>query len=159
LGTTKLEEFLTRHKQVGVDTMVFVYHLQDHPTYAHLTQSIFAAWENGQNSGVTSVITVLEILVKPKKDGNFEAVRDYRELLMTYPNLHIVDVDINVAILAAGLRAKYAIRTADALQIAAAVNVGASGFITNDEQLKRVAHEGLKVLVLDDLLKVDKIAK
>ena len=32
-----------------------------------------------------------------------------------------------------------------------------SGFITNDEQLKQVAEIGLEVILLDDLLKVDRI--
>jgi len=32
-----------------------------------------------------------------------------------------------------------------------------SGFITNDEQLKQVADEGIDVLLLDDLLEVDTI--
>jgi len=157
LGRRALEEFLSRHKQVGADTMVFIYHLQDHLTYAPLTQAIFEAWEEGRNSGVTSVITVLEILVKPKRERNSDAARDYQGLLTTYPNLHILDVDLTVACLAADLRAKYAIRTPDALQIAAALHAGASGFITNDEQLKRVADEGIEVLLLEDLLKVDRI--
>lgn len=157
MGTRALEEFLSRHKQVGADTMVFIYHLQDHPTYASLTQTIFEAWEKGQNSGVTSVITMLEILVKPKREGNLEAARDYQELLTTYPNLHILDVDLTVACLAADLRAKYAIRTPDALQIAAALHAGASGFITNDEQLKQVADEGIEVLLLNDLMEIDRI--
>jgi predicted nucleic acid-binding protein len=157
LGTRALEEFLSRHKQVGADTMVFIYHLEDHPTYAPLTQTIFEAWEEGRNSGVTSVITMLEVLVKPKRERDLDAARDYQGLLTTYPNLHIVDADLAVAGLAADLRAKYAIRTPDALQIAAALHAGASGFITNDEQLKQVADEGIEVLLLDDLLEVDEI--
>jgi predicted nucleic acid-binding protein len=157
LGTRALEEFLSRHKQVGADTMVFIYHLQDHPTYASLTQTIFEAWEEGRNSGVTSVVTMLEILVKSKREGNLDAAHDYQELLTTYPNLHILDVDLAVAVLAADLRAKYAIRTLDALQIATALHAGASGFITNDEQLKQVAEVGLEIVLLDDLLEVDKI--
>jgi hypothetical protein len=32
-----LEDFLARHKRVGVDTVVFIYHLEDHPRYAQLT--------------------------------------------------------------------------------------------------------------------------
>ena len=157
MGTRAVEKFLAQHERIGVDTMVFIYHLQDHPTYAPLTHVIFEAWEEGRNFGITSVITMLEILVKPKRDGNLEATRDYEELLTTYPNLRILDVDLQVAILAADLRAKYAIRTPDALQIATAVQAGASGFITNDEQLKQVAEEGIEVLLLDDVLKVDKI--
>jgi len=153
LGTRAVEKFLVRHERIGVDTMVFIYHLQDHPTYAPLTHAIFEAWEEGRNFGITSVITVLEILAKPRRDGNFAASRDYKELLTTYPNLRILDVDLQVATLAADLRAKYRIQTPDALQIATAVRAGASGFITNDEQLKQVAHEGIEVLLLDDLLR------
>lgn len=146
-----LEEFLARHKQIGADTMVFIYHLEDHPTYAPLTQSIFEAWEEGRNCGVTSVITLLEVLVKPKQEGNLEAAHDYRELLTTYPNLSIVDVDLTLADLASDLRAKYGIRAPDALQIAATLQAGATVFITNDEQLKCVTE--LEVMLLDDLLK------
>jgi predicted nucleic acid-binding protein len=152
VGAGALEEFLAQHERIEADTMVFIYHLEDHPTYAPLTQPIFEAWEEGRNFGVTSVITLLEILVKPKREGNLEAARDYRELLTTYPNLHILDVDPAMADLASDLRAKYGIRTPDALQIAAALRAGARGFITNDGQLKQVAEAGLEVVLLDDLL-------
>lgn len=133
--------------------MVFIYHLEDHPTYAPLTQPIFEAWESGRTSGVTSAITMLEILVRPKREGNWKAARDYQELLSTYPNLRILGVDLAVADIAADLRARHAIRTPDALQIATVLHAGASGFITNDEQLRKMADEGIEVLVLDDLLK------
>lgn len=130
--------------------MVFIYHLEDHPAYASLTQPLFEAWEEGKSSGVTSVITILEILVKPKREGKREAARDYLELLITYPNLTIVEVDLGLADLAADLRAKYGIRMPDALQLAAALQAGAGGFITNDGRLKQVTE--LEVAVLDELL-------
>jgi predicted nucleic acid-binding protein len=145
-----LEKFLSRHERVGADTVVFIYHLEDHPRYARLTQRVFEAWEEGRNSGVTSVITILELLVKPKREGKREVARDYLELLSTYPNLTIVEVDIGLADLAADLRAKYGLRTPDALQLAAALQAGAKGFITNDSRLKGVAE--LEVVLLDELL-------
>jgi predicted nucleic acid-binding protein len=145
-----LEKFLSRHERVGADTVVFIYHLEDHPRYARLTQRVFEAWEEGRNSGVTSVITLLELLVKPKREGKREVARDYLELLSTYPNLTIVEVDIGLADLAADLRAKYGLRTPDALQLAAALQAGAGGFITNDSRLKGVAE--LEVVLLDELL-------
>jgi len=150
VGAGALEKFLARHERVGADTMVFIYHLEDHPTYAPLTQPLFEAWEEGKSSGVTSVITLLEILVKPKREGKTEAARDYLELLTTYPNLTIVEVDLGLADLAADLRAKYVIRTPDALQLAAALQAGAGGFISNDGRLKQVAE--LEVVLLDELL-------
>lgn len=146
----KLEEFLDRHKIFGADTMVFIYHLEDHPIYSPITQSIFEAWEKGRNRGVTSVITLLEILVRPKKEGRPEAARDYLDLLTTFPNLIIVEVNLEVADLASDLRAKYGIRTPDAIQVASVLTAGARGFITNDKRLKRIAE--LEVLLLDELL-------
>ncbi len=130
--------------------MVFIYHLQDHPRYSPLTQLLLEAWEMGRNAGVISVITLLEVLVKPKREGNMEAARDYLELLTTYPNLMIVEVDLQVAELASDLRARYGVRTPDALQVAAALRAGATVFITNDRRLKRVAE--LEVVLLDELL-------
>ncbi len=128
--------------------MVFIYHLEDHATYAALTQPIFEAWEAGRNSGVTSVITLLEIMVKPKREGKQEAAQDYWELLTTFPHLSIVEIDLALADRASDLRAKYGIRTPDALQVAAALSAGATGFITNDEQLKSLTE--LEVLLLSD---------
>jgi len=129
--------------------MVFIYHLQDHPRYSPLTQLLLEAWEMGRNAGVISVITLLEVLLKPRREGNMEAARDYLELLTTYPNLMIVEVDLQVAELASDLRARYGVRTPDALQVAAALRAGATVFITNDRRLKRVAE--LEVVLLDEL--------
>ncbi len=151
LGARALEEFLSKHELVGADTMVFIYHLEDHPRYAQLTQPLFEAWEEGRNKGVTSVITLLEILVKPKREGREEVARDYRELLTTYPNLTIMEVDLELAELAADLRARYRIRTPDALQLGCALRAGAGGFITNDGRLKQVTE--LEVVLLDELLR------
>jgi predicted nucleic acid-binding protein len=48
------------------------------------------------------------------------------------------------------LRAKYGVRTPDALQLAAAVQAGATGFITNDRRLEAIKE--LEIGVLDDFL-------
>ncbi|MBI4595931.1 MAG: PIN domain-containing protein [Candidatus Tectomicrobia bacterium] len=90
-----------------MDTMVFIYHPEDHPTYAPLTEVIFESWEAGSSFGATSIIALLEILVKPKREGNWEAVRDYKEMLTTYPNLQLVELDLDLADRSSDLRAKY----------------------------------------------------
>jgi len=48
------------------------------------------------------------------------------------------------------LRARYSLRTPDALQLAAALSVGCEAFLTNDHDLERVTD--LRVRVLDNLL-------
>jgi predicted nucleic acid-binding protein len=115
----------------------------------HGRKRIFEALEAGENHGVTSVIALLELLVRPKVEGREEVAREYLHLLTTYPNLAILAIDVGVAEIAEELRAKYGVRTPDALQLAA-VQAGATGFITNDRRLEAV--EELKIGVLDDFL-------
>lgn len=136
---------------IGIDTMIFIYHFEDHPQYSHITERIFDAIEHGKYKAVTSVITLIEILVKAKRDGNLTAAKDYKDLLLTFPNLKIFDLDLKISDVASDLRARYAIKTPDAIQIATAVCGGSKSFITNDESLKKV--EEVRVLLLDEIVK------
>ena len=69
----------------------------------------------------------------------------HAEGLTTYEIVH------EVSGLSAKLRAKYAIRTPDAIQIAVGVVYGADTFLTNDLGLKKVSD--IKVVILEDFLK------
>ena len=62
-----LAKFLRRHRVLAADTMVFIYHLQEHPRYVPATQVILDAWEAGSHQGVTSIISLAEVLVKPSE--------------------------------------------------------------------------------------------
>lgn len=146
-----MRAFLRRHRMVGADSMVFIYHLEDHLRYAPITQVVFDQWQMGKPRGVTSVITITEVLVKPIRDGNRQVAEEYRRLLSSYPHLNIVEIDQPMARRAADLRAKHGIRTPDALQIAAALSRGATGFVTNDEAVKRV--QEIEVLLLDEVIR------
>ena len=140
-----------RDKIIGIDTMVFIYHLEDHPDYSHLTERIFEAVEHGKYNAVTSVITLIEILVKPRRDGNLAVAKDYEDLLLTFPNLKILNLDLKISDIASDLRAKYVIKTPDAIQIATTICGGSKSFITNDDSLKKV--EEVRVILLDDIVK------
>jgi predicted nucleic acid-binding protein len=55
---------------------------------------------------------------------------------------------LNVADLAAKLRADYRLKTPDAIQAASAISHGATGFICNDKVFQKI--EGLDCLIIDD---------
>jgi predicted nucleic acid-binding protein len=58
---------------------------------------------------------------------------------------------VDVAERAGKLRGQYpGLRTVDAVQISAAIGVGADAFVTNDKKLKRIKE--LSVIVLSDYL-------
>jgi predicted nucleic acid-binding protein len=141
---------LQTYQVVGFDTMVFIYQFEDHPTFAPLTQQLFEAVERGQVSAHISVLVAGEVLTGPKKAGNQEILLLYRHILSNYPNLVLDPVTMQVMECMSDLRARYNLKTPDAIHVATALLHGAQAFVTNDERLRQVEAEGLDILVLSD---------
>lgn len=91
-----------------------------------------------------------ELLVQPYRDGDQRRVDEFYGLLSTYPNLEWIAPSLEIADVAARIRATHGLRTPDALQAATAVQASVSGLITNDPVFKRVT--GLEVMILDDVV-------
>jgi predicted nucleic acid-binding protein len=146
-----LQDLLKNHPVIGLDTSIFIYHLEDHPRYSPLTEIIFNALEKGINKGVTSYLTLMEILVKPKTEGLLQVARDYEYYLTTFPNLTFYEMGLDVAQKASDVRSADRIKAPDAIQLATAVLYGATAFFTNDKIFERV--KGVDIFILDKLLK------
>jgi predicted nucleic acid-binding protein len=99
---------------------------------------------------VTSVLTLMEIAVTPLQLGRPDVAEEYEILLANYPNLVIAALDRPTVRRAAELRAEYRLRAADALQIAACLEQGATAFLSNDRELRRIAD--LQVWMLADFV-------
>jgi predicted nucleic acid-binding protein len=108
------------------------------------------AMADGQFTGMTSVLTLLEIAVKPLRLGRPEVADVYEALLGDIPNLAILNLDLRAARIGAELRASYGLRTPDAMQIGACLAHGAEVFVTNDQRLRRVKE--INVVLLDDFV-------
>ena len=93
---------------------------------------------------------MLELLVRPYRDADEELVDTFYGLLSTYPHLTWAETSLEIADNAARLRAKYGLRTPDAIQAATAVALAATGYISNDPIFRRVPE--FETLILDDLL-------
>ena len=145
----RLIQKLARAGIAGIDTPIFIYHLESHPKYSSLTQKIFSSMENGKWTGVTSAITLMEINVHPWQIGREDVARKYEALLANFPNLNITNIDRDVARVAAQLRARFGVRPPDALQVAASLVAEAKIFLTNDQRLGSL-HTIIDVVVLDD---------
>ncbi|MBW6471125.1 MAG: PIN domain-containing protein [Methanosarcinaceae archaeon] len=145
-----MKSILNSYQTIGIDTMVFIYLLEDHPIFAEISANIFECVESGKVSGITSVITLLEIAVKPKRDKNKSASDDYRRFISNFPNLEIIDVNDEICEIASTLRADYNLKTPDAIQIATSIEMGASVFITNDKMLNIV--DDIEILLLTNII-------
>jgi len=143
-----LADILRGHRQVGIDTAPFIYHLEGSVRFAAPAAVVLEELAAGTFEGVTSVLTLMEIAVRPLQLGRVDVADEYDILLASYPHLLVVDLNRAVARRAAELRATYRLRPADALQVAACLLSGATALVTNDKQLRRVAE--MEVIVLDD---------
>lgn len=137
---------------VGIDSVVFIYHLEGKQPYRDIVKPFFDAHSVGQFTGITSVITLMEIAVLPLRLGQVASADRYEALLCSFPNLRVVDVDLIAARRAAEIRARDRLRPPDSIQVAAALVAGATVFLTNDRAFARVAD--LRVLMVDDFLPV-----
>lgn len=151
-GLSAFERRLAQLHHVGLDTMVFIYHLEDHPRYAPLTTALFSRVESGALRAVTAVVTLIELLVKPLRDGRPQVAAEYEALLCSFPNLQILPVDSGLARVTADLRAQRGLKVPDALQLAAARSAGAEAWVTNDRGF--LGASALPVLLLDEYVQL-----
>ena len=150
MGLDDVHRFLRRHRRIAFDTSVFIYQLEANSRYLHLTDPIFAWLERRDSRAVTSTITMTELLAQPYRDSDQRRVDEFYGLLSTFPNLDWIAPSLEIADMAARLRALHRLRPPDALQSATAVYAQATGLITNDSVFRRV--DSFDTLVLEELL-------
>ena len=111
--------------------------------------TIIAMVDAGSIAAVSSVITLPEVLPQPIRAGNVRLEQEYRDILLHSGNFFLLPVTVQIANIAADLRARYNLRTPDALHVATAIEAGCDGFLTNDSGIKCVTD--IRILVLDEL--------
>ena len=138
-------------QRVCIDTAPFIYFIEKHPKYLNLLHSLFIEVDEGNIDAITSTVTLLEVLVLPIKTNNLVLVEKYRDILLYSKGLTTFEILHEISELSAKLRAKYTIKTPDAIQIATGILYGANQFLTNDPSLKKITD--IKVLILDNFCK------
>jgi len=137
------------NKIVFLDTAPLIYYIEEKQQYLPLLDKLFSANSNGRFLFKTSVITLIEVLVEPIRQNEFLLVEQYQKILCNSLTIEILDINIEISKKSAELRAKYGLRTPDAIQMATAIYISADYFLTNDLRLKSVKE--IEVLILDEL--------
>lgn len=145
----KISDALKGIQRLGVDTAPYIYYVENHPTYANKVDAIFQVVEAQSIEIKTSAITLTETLMKPIQASDQPLIDTYHELLTETDYVELVSITPELAEKAAHLRARYNLRTPDALHLVTAIESGCDAFLTNDLGLKRVTE--LRVLLLDEL--------
>lgn len=133
---------------VALDTVILIYFLEKHPTYYPAVEQLFRRIEEGRLSAVMATLVLSELLVPAYRAGEVERAQKVTRILENFPHLEIVPLTSEIAADAARLRARYGIRTPDAIHAATALAAGAACLVTNDQGLTRLAPE-LKIRLLE----------
>jgi predicted nucleic acid-binding protein len=149
VGPVTVADALKGVSRLGLDTSPFIYFVEANRSYVAVCKEVFRHVSAGGVTACTSVLTLTETLVHPVRLSNSVLQGEYEALLLETAGIECVRVDEGIAKLAAELRARYGLRTPDALQIATAIDSECDAFLTNDKGLRRVTE--IAVLVLDDL--------
>jgi predicted nucleic acid-binding protein len=145
----KISDALNGVSSLGIETAPFIYFVEKNPIYVDRMRAVFQRVNSGTPQVITSVITLTEVLVMPIETGHTRYEQEYRDMLLNTDHITTLPVSVPIANRAAHLRARYRLRTPDALHIATAIISGCDAFLTNDLDLTRV--QEVRVLALDEL--------
>ncbi len=118
--------------RLALDTSVLAAYLDasdaTHPAAVCVLKELV---ESGRNPAIVSMITVMEILVRPFRQSP-PSHQTVLAFLRSHPNLDCIDVDLQVAQEAASVRASHRLSAPDALVAATGIAAQVAHLVTND---------------------------
>ena len=142
---------MSAFRQVGLDTNVIIYSLENVAPYRELTGQVLRLMDRGLIVGHVSTVVETEVLVKPMRDRNRRALETIELFFRNSPNLVIRSVDRTVARRAAAVRASSRLSLPDATIVATALEDRCDVLIGNDSSVAKYA-SGIPYLYLNDYL-------
>jgi len=144
-----LASALAGHRLIALDTSVWIYHFEGSAAHGRTADSVLEAVSEGRVAAVASELVLLELLVAPLKKGAQDVADEIELTLLHFPHLQLAPVTRAVLVRAAEIRARYGLRTPDAVMVATAIESGATLSVTNDSAWRKVRE--IEVVLLQDL--------
>jgi predicted nucleic acid-binding protein len=146
-----ISDELAQISTIFIDTAPVIYYIEAHPKFGPLAKEVVTAFQAGNLNAFSSVITLTEVLPKPTEQKDEKLAKKFAEFLKHGKNFAMIEISVDIAERAGKLRGQYLfLRAIDAIQVSAAIDLGADAFLTNDVKLKQIKE--IKVLVLADYL-------
>lgn len=127
---------------IYVDACIVIYAFENHANHGPQVRAAISGVAAGGLA--ISPLVKLECLVGPMRSGNLVLQQHYERGLAQFALLELGD---EVFVRAAALRARFGLKTPDALHLAAAQHHRCEALWTNDDRLASAAH-GLAVNLL-----------
>lgn len=139
-------------EEVLLDSSALIVYFGAEPTTPVVVQLLDDWVFSGRNRAAVSAVSVMELSVRPFRVGG-GAVSAVTDFLSTFPNLRVLDVDMDAGLLAGKLRADVGLSPPDALIVGCAARAGIRHLVSNDARwASRLPALGFVVTVVDDYL-------
>lgn len=129
-----IERVIHDGDRVLLDTTVLAAYLDPtestHPIARHVVDDLV---KSGRNPGVVSMVTVMELLVRPLR-ASPPGHHTVLAFLRHHANLEPIAIDLQMAQEAASLRAAHRLRTPDAFIVATGIATQVAHLVTNDAE-------------------------
>lgn len=122
---------------VLVDTNPIIYVLEGSRLGAAF-RPLFEDIDSGRIRALVTPITVAEVVSGPLKAGKDALAERYRRAMTQNAGWTIRDIDADIAVLAARLRLRHALRLPDAIQLAVALQEDCYALVTHDRDFGTV---------------------
>lgn len=146
MGPGELKELIAG-KRLAVEMTLFILALEDNRDFP-LASEFFRILSSSKATAYTSVLTVTEALTKSYELNSLNLIPDRLTFIAGAGLITVVDVSRAIALKAAELRAKYRLKTPDAIHLATALEANCELFLTTDKDFTKAHLEGLKILLL-----------
>jgi predicted nucleic acid-binding protein len=133
--------------KIFLDTSPLIYLIEGTPENAGRSENQLRQWISSDATLSTSTLTLMELLIIPKRQKDSHLANKYRALILGLVSEPLIELNQGIAEKAAEIRADYGFKTPDSIQLATAVYSGADLFYTNDLKLKRFKE--LTILTID----------
>jgi predicted nucleic acid-binding protein len=131
--------------QIYWDSMIFVYVIEKNPTYFPIVKTVHEAMKRRGDTLCTSIFTLGEVLVGPRKAGSQSGVDRIRNYF-TGDTISILPFTFETAEQFALIRSWTGASPSDAIHLAAAAEAHADVFLTNDMNLLRLKIPGIPLI-------------
>lgn len=120
---------------IYLDTCLLIYLVEKRPGWGERAADTMA--RQGNDGFAISALVKFECLVGPMKDNDREMERVYRD---TFDDFELLDLPEAVYLRGAELRARFGLKTPDALHLACAQHHRCEALWTNDDRFNKASH-------------------
>lgn len=133
-------------RRIALDTGIFVYALEDKGRFGEISRELLSKISAGKMNASISVLVLHEVLSGVYKKGMADKVPDYIEAITSGGKIEVVDFTKVISLRSALFRARYGLKTPDAIHLASAYEAGVKIFITPDRRIGRIKELKIRIL-------------